>query len=131
MKAFSTSDNQKTIELIVGEFKKLPDADRFPLPAVLYEKYGIEKPKHNNDDLNGAVANAMVRMNAGGPKVEIREAAPGGVREVQLPGILETETTLIPAPKTEDELNREYYTSYSKPTDTNTSYTPIQQLLRE
>lgn len=131
MKAFNTSDNQKTIEYIVEEFKKLPDADRFPLPAVLYEKYNIPKPTHNNDDIKSSVANAMKRMNAGGPKVEIREAAPGGVRQLELPGILETETTLIPAPKTEDELNREYYVANTNPADTTTSYTTIQQLLRE
>ena len=118
MKAFSTNDNQKTFEFLVEQFKKLPDADRFPLPAVLYEKYGIEKPKHNNDDLNSSVGNAIVRMSGGGQPVEIRGPVPGGVRQVELPGKLETEVEIIPKVKEEEhELNREYPV---------TSHSPIQ-----
>jgi len=127
MKAFST-DNQKTVEFLIEQFKKLPDADRFPLPSVLYEKYGIEKPKHNNDDLNSSVGNAISRMSAGGLPVDIRGPLPGGVREIELPGKLESEVKIIPKDKQEDnELNRDY-SIYTKSSDA--SYTTIQQLLR-
>jgi hypothetical protein len=129
MKVFNTADNQKTVEFLVEQFKKLPDASRFPLPAVLYEKYGIEKPNHNNDDLNFAVGNAVARMSAGGVAVELRGPLPGGVREIQLPEKLETQIEIIPKDIQEDnELNRDY-SIYTKSFDATNSI--IQQILRD
>jgi hypothetical protein len=75
----------KELTKMVEAFKALPDFNRFPLPEIFYTKYGMERPKHNNDDMRGALVSAVTSMNAGGIPFEERGPAEGGVREVKLP----------------------------------------------
>ena len=63
---------------ILEQFKKVPDWNRFPLPEIIYEKYGIKKPKP---------AEIMEVLTYNPPpaayeKTETREPAPGGVRDL-------------------------------------------------
>lgn len=71
-----------TIEELLHEFQKVPDWNRFPLPEVIYEKYNLKKPRPA--ELNEVVSYQpppYMSLNSNG-KVDIREPAPGGVREI-------------------------------------------------
>lgn len=70
---------------LVEAFKQLPDYNRFPLPEIFYTKYGVPRPRHNNDDLKGSLTSAVTSMTAGGIPFEERGPVEGGVREVKLP----------------------------------------------
>lgn len=85
------------------EFKRLVDWDRFPLPEVVYEKYGIKKPKPLEV---GDVVYYRPPMAEYEKEVEIREAAPGGVRDISGLDPLPITQSFIPnpdEPQTKDE----------------------------
>ena len=89
------------IETIIDQFKKLPDWERFPVPEVLFKKYGLPVP-HPTDDLMAALSNCENPPPATYLPPEKREVAPGGVREVALLDKVEVEVkTLEDTPATE------------------------------
>lgn len=71
-----------SIEEAFEQFKKLPDWDRFPMPEVFYQHFGVKKPR-------AAALNEVIcyqpppyqSLNEGG-KVEIRGPVEGGVRQI-------------------------------------------------
>jgi len=113
--------NMTTVEEAFEKFKQLPDWDRFPMPEVFYEHFKVKKPQ----PLTSA---EIVNWNpitdhlysAPGP-VEIREPAPGGVREIKDYQTLPVEVKRLtdsgeledyppPAPpKTSRELMEDYF----------------------
>lgn len=72
-----------TVEEMFEQFKKLPDWDRYPMPEVFYKHFNVKKPQPTT--VNESIfyqPPAYLSLNENG-KVEIREAAPGGVREIK------------------------------------------------
>jgi hypothetical protein len=68
---------------------------------------------------------AFASMSRGGIPFETREPAPGGVRQIELPGPLVSETALKP----KEGVEAEYERTYSNTNTTGVSvYTTIQQL---
>ena len=90
-----------SLEELFEQFKKLPDWDRFPLPEVYYEKFNIRKPQAASI-MESVCYNppAYQSLNKDG-KVELREPAPGGVREIKDLSELPVETKLITEDGTE------------------------------
>lgn len=70
------------IEKIIEKFKKVPDWDRFPVPDVLIEKYGLPKARPS-DDLMAALSTAEQPQKCIYLPSETRPPAEGGVREVK------------------------------------------------
>ena len=101
---------------MVEAFKALPDFNRFPLPEIFYTKYGMPRPKHDNDDIKSALTNAVTGMSAGGIPFEERGPAEGGVREVKLPDPVITEVN--PSSLVEDNVGTTGPTGTSEPTNT-------------
>ena len=85
---------------ILDEFKKVPDWYLFPLPEVVYQKYGIKKPKPVE------IGDALWYRPppADYAKPEFRSAAPGGVREVPLLESIPVETVALPDQETLTQL---------------------------
>lgn len=77
---------EKTLEQLFEEFKKIPDWQNYPLPEVFYQKFQLPKPKPNSD-LMSALYSQLSPPPHEGLGYEVREKAPGGVREIQLPEI--------------------------------------------
>lgn len=73
-----------TVEALFEEFKKLPDWDRYPMPEVFYQHFNVKKPQPATltEVVNGYNPPPYQSLNVNG-KVEIREPAEGGVREVK------------------------------------------------
>lgn len=73
-----------TLEEAFEQFKQLPDWDKYPMPEVFYEHFKVPKPKTGLSIMEALtyVPPPSVSLNKNG-RVEIREPAPGGVREVQ------------------------------------------------
>lgn len=69
------------VEQVLKEFQKLPDWNRFPLPEVLYEKFGIKKPQPAS--LVEVIGYQPPPSESLNPKIEERPPAPGGVREIK------------------------------------------------
>jgi hypothetical protein len=72
-----------TLEETFEQFKQLPDWEKYPMPEVFYDHFKIKKPKPSNS-INDALTYTpplSMPMNKNG-KVEVREPAPGGVRDL-------------------------------------------------
>ena len=70
-----------SVEEVLKEFQQLPDWNRFPMPEVVYEKFGIKKPKPASmGEIIGYQPPPSESLN---PKIEERPPAPGGVREIK------------------------------------------------
>ena len=84
-----------SLEELFEEYKKLPDWDRYPLPEVYYKHFNIRKPQAASV-MESVCYNPPVyqSLNKDG-KVELREPAPGGVREIKDLMDLPVETKLI------------------------------------
>jgi hypothetical protein len=81
-----------TDEQLYEQLKDLPDFDRFPLPKYWYEKFKIPPPKILS--LMEAVKLSEKTYNAPGfnyQPMEVREPAPGGIREILADKPLEIE----------------------------------------
>lgn len=67
---------------IIETLMQLPDFDRLPFPEYIYKKYNLKKPSilsiNESLRLNNMTANAP----GDGKPIEIREPAPGGLREL-------------------------------------------------
>lgn len=90
-----------TLEQLFEEYKKLPDWDRYPLPEVYYKHFNIRKPQAASV-MESVCYNPppYQSLNKDG-KVELREPAPGGVREIKDLQSLPVETKLITEDGTE------------------------------
>ena len=76
-----------TLEEAFEQFKQLPDWEKYPMPEVFYEHFKVPKPKTGLSVMESLtyVPPPSVSLNKNG-RVEIREPAEGGIREVeQLP----------------------------------------------
>ena len=72
-----------TLEELFEEFKKLPDWERFPMPEAFYEHFKIKKLQPAS--ITEAVCYQpppFESLNEKG-KIEVRDPAPGGVREIK------------------------------------------------
>lgn len=85
-----------TIEEAFEQFKQLPDWDKYPMPEVFYEHFKVKKPQPAASLMESLTYQAPPSMplNKDG-KVEIRQPAEGGVREVEVPLPLPVEQTFI------------------------------------
>ena len=89
------------VEKFLAEFRKLPDWEHYPLPEICYTKYGVPRPKVNND-LQTALMAQLTPPPSQFLGMETREKAPGGVREIQLPELPEVIIEPVKE-KTDDE----------------------------
>lgn len=71
-----------TLEELVTQFKQIPDYDRYPLPEVMYEKFGFKKPKPSDEVTVLYHPPAFQSLNQNG-KIEERGPVEGGVREIK------------------------------------------------
>ena len=73
-----------TLEETFEQFKQLPDWNKYPMPEVFYEHFKVQKPKPSNSiqDALSYMPPLSMPLNKNG-KIEIREPAPGGVREIK------------------------------------------------
>jgi hypothetical protein len=90
LKSKELSDEEKLQELF-KLYKELPDFDRFPMPEVFYERFGVKKPKPYDTPV------VIPHKNFGSEVVplEIRGPVDGGVREIPLADALPVEVKLI------------------------------------
>lgn len=88
-----------SLDELFEEFKQLPDWDKFPMPEVFYEHFHVKKPKPSVSIMDALVYTPPLShsLNTNG-KVELRDAAPGGVREIQ---------TVAPPPVEVKKVNEE------------------------
>ena len=67
---------------LLEELMKLPDFDRMPLPQHFYKKYNLPPPKILGIMEALKVKNYCDGMPGDGRPIEIRQPAPGGLREI-------------------------------------------------
>ena len=82
-------------EKAFSEFKKVPDWERFPMPEVIYKKFGIKKPEPADV---GELTRNSNPFGYGGhytEPMELRGPVEGGVRVVPSGPDVPVETTLI------------------------------------
>jgi len=114
-----------TVEELLTEFQKLPDWQLYPLPEVMYQRFGIKKPQPGTSlsEMFLYRPPPSQSLNEGG-KIEMRGPVEGGVREIKdlqtLPVEVkrtneetgELEDYAPPAPvKTPDDLIKDYLDS--------------------
>lgn len=71
-----------TLEELVTQFKEIPDYERYPLPEVFYQKFGLKKPKPAESITPVYLPPPSQSLNENG-KIEERGPAEGGVREIK------------------------------------------------
>jgi hypothetical protein len=83
----SKPENQEDWEqkekTILETLMKLPDFDRLPFPEYIYKKYNLKKPSILSINEALALHNRYANAPGDGTPLEIRDAAPGGLREIQ------------------------------------------------
>lgn len=83
------------LEQALSEFKKLPDWNRFPLPEIIYKKFGIKKPEPADI---GEITKNLNPFGYGGhytQPLELRGPVEGGVRVVPMGPEVPVETKII------------------------------------
>lgn len=78
----SVDYSKLSLEELFEEYKKVPDWDRFPLPEVFYEHFKVKKLQPATVD-ECASYFPPPHQSLGDGKPEVREPAPGGVREIK------------------------------------------------
>ena len=101
--------SKMSLEELFEEFKKLPDWNLYPMPEVFYKHFNVRKPQPADIE-EIAHYNPPAHLPLGDGKVEIREPAPGGVRQIELPALLPVETLVI---KDEEEEKPKQLTNQS------------------
>lgn len=83
-------------ERFLTEWRKVPDWDRYPLPEIFYTKFGVPRPKVNSDLMPALTRqlNPPLHEFLG---EEVRDKAPGGVREIVVEEV-KTEVTFEERP---------------------------------
>lgn len=73
-----------TVEEVFEQFKQLPDFDRYPMPEVFYQYFKVPKPKPTTSLMDSLCYSPPPHqsLNTNG-KVELRQPAQGGVREIK------------------------------------------------
>lgn len=117
------STNETTLDQLLQAFKRLPDWDRYPLPEVMYEKFGLKKPQPLTiNECATYTPPVSENLNKDG-KVEIRPLAEGGVREIKEFMKLPTEVKMITDETADDTKPDSDQTTLSPPTEHNTTET--------
>ena len=83
------------LEQAFAEFKKVPDWNRFPLPEVVYKKFGVKKPEPADI---GEITRNLNPFGYGSHytlPLELRGPVEGGVRNVPAGPDVPVETTVI------------------------------------
>ena len=78
-----------------NEFKKVPDWDRFPMPEIIYKKYGIRKPEPADIGELTRNSNLFGYGQHYTAPIELRGPVEGGVRDVPMGPDVPVETKVI------------------------------------
>ena len=68
------------VNAVLEGFKKFAEWKKYPLPEVIYKKYGVEMPDPHRPIRDFLQDFERTRMLPGDSEVEIRPPAPGGLR---------------------------------------------------
>jgi hypothetical protein len=87
-------DWEQKEKTMIEKLMRLPDFDRLPFPEYIYKKYNLKKPSILSIMESLALHNTFQNAPGDGKPLEIREPAPGGVREILADKPLEIETKM-------------------------------------
>ena len=75
-------DWEQKEKTILETLMQLPDFDRLPFPEYIYKKYNLKKPSILSINESLRLSNNTANAPGDGTPLEIRGAAPGGLREL-------------------------------------------------